>query len=89
MKEKKNGFLLTPSARSPERETGSPLERESREESLLGLEREMVPQKHASALKIQLPSYGTEEAPLSLNISYKYHVLQELVTAVLFSASPF
>lgn len=49
----------------------------------------MVPQKHTSAFKIQLPSYGTEEAPLSPNISYKYHVLRESVTAVLFSASPF
>ena len=85
----KNGFTLTPSASSPERETGFPLERKNRKESLLRPEREVVSQKRVSAFKIQLPSYGTKEAPLSPNISYKYHVLQELATAVLFHASPF
>lgn len=61
----KNGFTLTPSASSPETETGPPLEREKRKEPLLRSEGEAVSQNHASAFKIRLPCYGAEEAPLT------------------------
>lgn len=78
-KRKKIGFTLTPSASAPERETGSSLERKNRKKSLLLPEKEV-----ASAIKIHLPHYGTEEAPLSPNISYKYQDIQELATAGFF-----
>lgn len=64
-KRKKYSFTLTPSASSPETETGSPLERENRKEPLRWSEREVISQNHASAFRIRLPSYGTEEAPFT------------------------
>lgn len=53
-------------------------------------EQEKVEKEVASAFKIQLPHYRTDEAPLSPNTSYRYQVIQELATTVkFFSVLPF
>lgn len=53
-------------------------------------EQKKVEKEVASAFKIQLPHYRTDEAPLSPNTSYRYQVIQELATTVkFFSVLPF
>lgn len=77
--EQENGFALTSSTSSAEKGTETPLEAENRKQSLLWPEEEVIPIKHVPAFRIKC----------SVIIIYKYQILWELATAVLFNVSPF